>query len=183
MSTLHTDRLILRPLGESDAYAYATVRYHPAVARWLLPADDPLEAARATVERFAEDWKRDGYGPWGLFLRRKDGGEGRLIGHGGLRRLEEFGETELLYALHPDMWGKGYASELGGASLKHAFDTVGLSLVFAITKPENLSSQGVMKRLGMSYRKNVTYKEIEAVWFDIDRATWQAGQSGQPEKP
>jgi len=89
----------------------------------------------------------------GLFLRRKDGGEGRLIGHGGLRRLEEFGETELLYALHPDMWGKGYASELGGASLKHAFDTVGLSLVFAITKPENLSSQGVMKRLGMSYRK------------------------------
>ena len=42
MNTLHTDRLILRPLGPADAYAYATVRYHPAVARWLLPADDPL---------------------------------------------------------------------------------------------------------------------------------------------
>ena len=179
MNTLHTDRLILRPLGPADAYAYATVRYHPAVARWLppAPADDPLGAARATVEHFAEAWKRDGYGPWGLFLRRKDGSEGRLIGHGGLRRLEEFGETELLYALHPDMWGKGYASELGGFALKHAFDTVGLSLVFAITKPENLSSQGVMKRLGMTYRKNVIYNEIEAVWYDIDRATWQAEQT------
>jgi len=66
---------------------------------------------------------------------------------------------------------------LGGFALKHAFDTVGLSLVFAITKPENLSSQGVMKRLGMTYRKNVIYKEIEAVWFDIDRATWQAEQT------
>jgi hypothetical protein len=34
-----------------------------------------------------------------------------------------------------------------------------------------------MKRLGMTYRKNVIYKEIEAVWFDIDRATWQAEQA------
>src|SRR5258708_12218322 len=101
MNTLHTDRLIVRPLDPADAYAYATVRYHPAVARWLLPADDPLEAARATVERFAEAWKPDGYGPWGLFLRRKDGTEGRLIRHPPPRRPPEFTQPQLFHPLHP----------------------------------------------------------------------------------
>ena len=95
-------------------------------------------------------------------------------------RLEEFGETELLYALHPDLWGKGYASELAGLALKPMLSTRwASSLVFAITKPENLSSQGVMKRLGMTYRKNVLYKEIEAppCGSISTAATWQAEQT------
>ena len=167
MTIVRTERLTLRPLVPDDAPAYAAMRYHPAVAAWLLPAaGDPLEAARASIERFAEAWQQRRHAPWGLFL------EGRLIGHGGLNFVPEFDETEVLWALHPDAWGKGYATETARAALSYGFDTLDLKLIFAMTRPDNIASQAVMRRLGLSYRRNVVYKGMDAIWLDIDRARW-----------
>ncbi|TXL73884.1 GNAT family N-acetyltransferase [Vineibacter terrae] len=179
MDTVITARLILRPLIERDAPAYADIRYHPEVARWL-PASaggDPVDNAARTIAYFAQCWASDGHGPWGLFLKEGDE-EGKLIGHGGLRVIPEFdGQTEILYALHPEAWGKGYATELGRVSLRYGFERRGLPSIFAITKPDNHASQAVMTRLGMTYRKRVTYKDIDAVWFEIERGGPEPGRS------
>lgn len=170
MTTLSTERLTLRPLAPADAEAYAAVRFHPEVARWLPPASaDPVEAVRATIERFAAGWRQRRYAPWGVFR------EGRLIGHGGLNYVPEFDQTEVLWALHPDAWGRGYATELARAALGYGFDVLGLDLIFAITLPDNLASQAVMKRLGLTYRRRVDYKGFsDIVWFDMDRQTWRS---------
>jgi RimJ/RimL family protein N-acetyltransferase len=122
--------------------------------------------ARASIERFAQSWRERRYAPWGIFS------DSRLIGHGGLNFVPEFGETEVLWALHPDAWGHGYATETARAALDYGFGEIGLKLIFTITKPDNLTSQAVMKRLGMRYAKNVVYEDIDAVWFDIDRGGW-----------
>ncbi|MBL8674332.1 MAG: GNAT family N-acetyltransferase [Rhodospirillales bacterium] len=179
MTTLTTGRLILRPLIDADAPAYAAMRYHPDVARWLAPATgDAGDAAVATIAYFAECRAKDGHAPWGMFLKTADGGEGRLIGQGGLRVIPEFDDrTELLYALHPDVHGKGYASEMGRAALRHGFEDRGLDLVFAITRPDNAASRAVMARLGMRHTRAVVYTGIDAVWYEIDAATWRAGVS------
>lgn len=161
MTVLRTERLLLRPLESGDAEAYAGMRYHPEVAKWLPTIGlAPVEGARASIERFAQSWRERRYAPWGIFR------DGRLIGHGGLNFVPEFGETEVLWALHPDAWGKGYATETARAALTYGFGDIGLKLIFAITKPDNVSSQAVMKRLGMTYAKNVVYKDIDAVWFE-----------------
>jgi RimJ/RimL family protein N-acetyltransferase len=167
MASLKTDRLALRPLVPQDAAAYAAMRYHPEVAKWLVPADgDPVAAAHAAIDRFAASWRERGYAPWGVFR------DGRLIGQAGLNFVPEFGETEVLWSLHPDAWGRGYATEAARAALDHGFRILGLKLIYAITKPDNLASQAVMKRLGLIYRRDVVYKSIDAVWFDIDRDTF-----------
>jgi RimJ/RimL family protein N-acetyltransferase len=167
MTTLRTDRLTLRPLIDSDAEAYAAMRYHPEVAKWLPSADvDPLAGARATIGRFQASRQERRYAPWGLFQ------DGRLIGHGGLNFVPEFGETEVLWALHPDAWKQGYATETARAALDYGFRELGLTLIFAMTKPDNDPSQAVMRRLGMTYRKNVTYKGFDAMWLDIAREKW-----------
>ncbi len=170
MITLETDRLRLRPLLASDADAYAAMRFHPEVAKWLPPADgDPVEAARTTIGRFAASWQQRRHAPWGVFL------SDRLIGHGGLNFVPEFGETEVLWALHPDAWGKGYATEVARAALAYGFDTMGMALIFAITLPDNAASQAVMRRLGLTYRRRVAYKGFDdIVWFDIGRDAWKA---------
>lgn len=168
MTTLQTDRLTLRPLTPGDAEAYAAMRFHPEVARWLPPAaaSDPVEAARGTIERFAAAWRDEGYSPWGVFL------DGRLIGHAGLNFVPEFDATEVLWALHPHFWSKGYATEVAKAALAFGFETLGLPLVFAITLESNVTSQAVMKRIGLTYRRRATYKGFDVVWFDMDRTVY-----------
>lgn len=170
MTSLETERLSLRPLVAADAEAYAAMRFHPDVMKWLPSAEgDPVEAARRTIERFAVGWQQRHHAPWGVFLRD------RLIGHAGLNFVPEFGETEVLWAFHPDAWGKGYATEAARASLAHGFETLEMELIFAITLPDNLASQAVMKRLGLIYRRRVEYKRFkDIVWFDMDRQTWTA---------
>jgi RimJ/RimL family protein N-acetyltransferase len=169
MTVLHTERLTLRPLVPDDAPAYAAMRYHPAVTRWLMPVTgDPVDAARGTIVRFAAQWTERGYSPWGIFV------DGRLIGHCGLNHVAEFDATEVLWALHPDAWGKGYATEAATAAVNFGFDTIGLPTIFAITLPDNMSSQAVVKRLGFDYRRNVPYRGFDVRWFDIDSASWQA---------
>ncbi|HLM10870.1 MAG TPA: GNAT family N-acetyltransferase, partial [Reyranella sp.] len=96
MTTLTTERLCLRPLVAGDAEAYAAVRCHPEVAKWLPPVKgEPVEAVRGTIGRFAAAWQERRHAPWGVFL-----GD-RLIGHGGLNFVPEFDKTEVLWALHP----------------------------------------------------------------------------------
>jgi len=168
MTRLRTERLVLRPLVEADAEAYAAIRFHPDVEKWLTPADgDRLEAARGLIRRFAHLWRGRGCAPWGIFL------DDRLIGHGGLNFLAAFGATEVLWALHPDFQGRGYATETARAALAFGFDTLDLDLIFAITRPDNRPSQAVMRRLGLGYRKRVVYKGIDAVWFDLARKDFQ----------
>ena len=168
MTILMTERLALRPLLPADAEAYAEMRFHPEVAKWLpAPSGDP-QAADAAIERFTRSWEERRYGPWGVFL------EGRLIGHGGLNYVPDFGETEVLWALHPKFWGRGYATEVARAALDFGFGTLGLEMIFAMTLPDNLASQAVMKRIGLTYRKRVTYKGFDAVWYDTNRDLWTA---------
>jgi RimJ/RimL family protein N-acetyltransferase len=170
MTELKTERLTLRPLEPADAANYAAMRFHPQVAQWLPPAPgDPVDAARASIERFAVAWRDRRHAPWGVFR------DGRLIGHGGLNYVPEFERTEVLWALHPDAWGRGYATEVARAALAYGFDSLGLDLIFAITLPDNHASQAVMKRIGLGYRRRVEYKGFkDVVWFDIDRAAWLA---------
>lgn len=167
MIVLKTERLTLRPLAPGDAEAYAAMRYHPDVAKWLSPAPaTPVDSARAAIERYRQSWRDRGYGPWAIF---RDGG---LIGHAGLNYVQEFGETEVLWSLHPDAWGNGFATEAARASLDFGFRTRELDLIFAVTRPDNLASQAVMKRLGLVYRRDVVYRDVDSVWFDIDRPGW-----------
>jgi len=179
MMTVKTARLTLRPLAPGDAEAYAAMRYHPEVAKWLRPDDgDPVELARASIERFRLLWQERRCAPSGLFQ------DGRLIGHGGLNFVPEFGETEVLWALHPDAWGRGYATEAARASLRYGFETLGLDLIFAMTLPDNLSSQAVMRRLGLTYRRRVEYKGFsDIVWFDMDRQTWLSSSRSADASP
>ena len=126
-----------------------------------------MAAAQAAIERFAVSWQERRLGPWGVFC------EGRLIGHAGLNLIEQFDGVEVLWSLHPDAWGRGFATEAARAALAYGFDTLELDSIFAITLEENRASRSVMERIGLTYRRRVDYKGFtDIVWYDVDRATY-----------
>jgi len=166
---IETERLLLRPFTLDDRAAYGRLRDQPEIQRWLPRTAESTDAlADRIVRQFVQCWAAHGYGPWTVIEKES----GRLIGHHGLRYLPEFGETEILYALDPSVWRRGYAAEAGRAALRFAFETVGLDRVMAITLHDNVASRGVMERLGLRYEKDAVFKGTPVVYYALDRADW-----------
>lgn len=175
MTTIRTERLILRPFVPEDLPAYAAIRRTPGVLRYLPkpaePIDNDTRSARA-IETFRETWAENGYGPWAVL--RGD----MLIGHAGLRWVPEEEVTEVLYLLDPAHHGQGFATEAARAALHLGFGTLGLDRIVAWAMPENTASLAVMERLGMTRAAGtVTVFGVEAVECHMSAARW-AEQEG-----
>ena len=72
------------------------------------------------------------------------------------------------------MWGRGYATEGGGAALDHAFTVLGRDRVVSIVHPENAPSIAVMTRLGIDPWRSVWWPdgEIDLEGRPIARDKW-----------
>ena len=65
--------------------------------------------------------------------------------------------VELGWRLALSAQGRGLATEGARAVIDHAFNTVGLREVVAITIPANTPSRHVMEKLGMTHRPELTF--------------------------
>ena len=117
------------------------------------------EELLATRERFEEHWRVNGFGAW--LLCRRDTGE--AIGYCGLQNTGVGGtpSVELLYALIPSAWGKGYATEAAQAVVALAGERLGLTTVTSCTLTTNTSSQRVLAKAGFVYERDVMHSELE----------------------
>ncbi len=79
--------------------------------------------------------------------------------------------------MRADLWGRGYATEIGRAGLAFAWDDCGAAEVVAFTENHNRRSRAVMERLGMSYAGPLDYRGEPFVLYAITRAAAQG--SGQ----
>jgi RimJ/RimL family protein N-acetyltransferase len=77
---------------------------------------------------------------------------GRWIGRLGPWQPEGWPGTEVGWSLHPDAWGKGYATEGASAAMDYAFDVLGWDDVIHCIDPDNTPSQRVALALGSSKR-------------------------------
>jgi ribosomal-protein-alanine N-acetyltransferase len=103
---------------------------------------------------------------WVVRLR----GPAAIIGFCGLRVRSNTPDPELLYALAPLYWGRGFATEAGRAVLGYAFEVLGLERVSAATDAPNLASERVLQRVGMRFSHRETVEGRETVFYVITRS-------------
>jgi RimJ/RimL family protein N-acetyltransferase len=152
---LETARLLLPPLVEADLDALHSLSLltAPEVRRYL--CDDAVLSRDAVAELQAKSagLTSRGLGLWSITLLEG----GSWAGCVGLQpvpdatseaRRDLVGAIEILVALAPAFWGRGYAAEAGGAVLHHAFATLGLSRVVALVDAPNAASHRLMRHLG-----------------------------------
>ena len=173
---LETARLRIRDWTFEDAPTALDIHSRVEVVKWL--DDGPpvlcqdLEGARTRIER----WRgRDDppLGHWAIEV--SDGGplRGRVIGSVPLLRLPNGnGEIEIGWHLHPDAWGRGYASEAAAAVLRHGFEA-DLEEIHAVTHLTNEPSQAVCRRIGMEHH-GVTHRWYAepSEHYSITREAW-----------
>ena len=87
-------------------------------------------ATNITLEQY-------GFGVWLLVNRNT----GELLGHCGLRKIDETGEIEIMYLLDPEYWGNGYASEAAKASIQYAKEMMNVKRIIARVKVANENSK------------------------------------------
>ncbi len=139
MERIVTERLVLRRAREDDLEAMHAVLSHPVAMRywsslphrelaetreWLgnMIAADPAESDDYVVEY-----------------------AGRVIGKTGCYRLPDIG-----YILHPDMWGRGLATEALTAVISRVFERHPLPAISADIDPRNTASIRLLSRLGFA---------------------------------
>jgi len=144
--TLQTERLILRLPRIEDFERYAGMFAHEGTSH----IGGPLARGDAW-RRFLQmpgAWALQGFAMFSLVEKSS----GMWIGQAGPWQPDGWPGTEVGYALHPDAWGKGYATEACAASMDWAFDELGWTDVIHTISPANVASQAVAARLGSRNR-------------------------------
>ena len=144
-----TERLRLLPIDAQHAQELWELHQEEGIARWY-----PLsrEQALRFAERMESSWTR-GVGKWLAY----EESTGAFVGRGGPSwAVVEGAEcVEIGWALRQEVWGRGYATEIGHAGLDHAFSVLGVEEVVAFTEVHNVRSRAVMERLGMCYVRQI----------------------------
>jgi RimJ/RimL family protein N-acetyltransferase len=155
---VHTGRLLLRPWTTSPAdLARLTDMYsREEIIRWVgsTPSVPPAELVARWAAVHALDAR---FGCWAI--EREDGVPAGTVLFKPLPN--GVGEVEVGWHLHPDSWGRGYATESARAVVDRGF-CAGVPEVYAVVRPGNEASMAVCRRLGMEPLGRLRR------WYDVE---------------
>lgn len=145
--TLHTARLLLRPLQPDDAPAiFQVYAQDPEVTRYLTWSPHPdVEQTKTIVNMIMANTAAGKQGTWVI----TDATDDALLGMITLR-LDGF-KADIGYCLGRSGWGKGYMTEALQAVIDAAWTLPTLYRVWAVCDVGNPASARVMAKAGMVY--------------------------------
>jgi ribosomal-protein-alanine N-acetyltransferase len=168
MSELCTARLILREFQDSyvdSLYEIQGNREHMRYTFWA----ESRAACERWLRRYEDARRLNGFAPWTIVHRV----DGHVIGWGGLNidpNAPGWG-VEVSYFIHPSYEGRGFATEIVRASLRHGFAELALREICAFAKPENHASIRVLEKCGLKF---VRYEPaLERNHFEVRRDDWR----------
>ncbi len=166
---LETARLLcLRPQPE-QLHDLEALLCDPRVARTLLTSGAPATRGEVAANMAAKQshWDRHGFGLWMLY----DRADGSFVGRGGLQHTNATGQDEIEagWAIVPDRWGQGLASELAVAAVEIGLGPLALDAVIAYTLPDNVASRRVMEKAGFAYEREIQWVGLPHVLYRRDR--------------
>lgn len=154
MTGFTTARLCATPVCADDWPFILRLWSDDRVARTLGGVRDRDQVQRTLAEDVAH-WARCGFGRW---LLRHDG---EPVGAVKVAHCTVAGrpEVELGYALVPEAWGLGYATEAGSGAMAFARENTRLDSIIAYALASNEGSFAVMRRLGFTYERDLDLPE------------------------
>jgi RimJ/RimL family protein N-acetyltransferase len=162
---IETDRLVGARITDADLARLRSLYQDPRVAETLGgPRADEWIAERLAFE--LEHWREHGFGAW-IFVERRSGA---FVGRGAVRhaRILDGDQIELGYALRPEHWGRGLATEMAGAMVVTARDEIGLAELAAWTMTTNRASQQVLEKNGFVHVRDFEHAGLAHRYYRLD---------------
>jgi RimJ/RimL family protein N-acetyltransferase len=165
LDRIETSRLICERLQPDQAEEVARLLLDPRVARTLWPHMQPPTRADLDESMRARcvHWDRFGFGLWLL----RDRHTGEMVGRGGLQYtyVAELQAVEAGWAIVPERWGEGLATELAKTCVEVGFGDLELREIVAFALPDNLASRRVMEKSGFLYDRPIVHVGLPHVLY------------------
>ncbi|MBM4426942.1 MAG: GNAT family N-acetyltransferase [Chloroflexi bacterium] len=166
MKILETERLILRHLVMEDLDELFILYSDSEIRKYFPEGVLSYEDTKEELE-----WHMNGHprhpelGLWATIHKET----GKFIGRCGLQpwTLEGQDEVEIAYLLDKAFWKQGLATEAAQGILQYGFEQLNLSRLICMVDPENVASQKVAQRIGMSFEKRMDGYEGDNLPFYI----------------
>lgn len=179
LPTLHSERVTLRELRQSDAPSLVAMLSTAEVARFITPPPTTVEG----FERFIE-WThlQRSQGAYACFAVVPEGMD-TAIGIFQVRQLDpSFATAEWGFAIGSPFWGTGVFADGAALILAFAFQTLGVHRLEARAAARNGRGNGALAKAGAvregllrkSFRRNGEY--LDQILWSIVREDWMQTQ-------
>lgn len=154
-----TQRLTIRQLNLNDAAFIVQLLNEESFIRYI--ADKNVRTHADAID-YLTDGPLSSYQAYGfgLSLVQLKGTE-TPIGLCGLLKRKGLEHPDLGYAFLPEFCGKGYANEAAESVLKDGIVTHALNIIWAVTMPDNLSSNNLLKKVGFKLNGTIELYDSE----------------------
>jgi RimJ/RimL family protein N-acetyltransferase len=171
-----TSRLLLKAITMHDLSAFDAMHRNPDVMATLGGVRSTAET-EAFIEDTIRHWTEHGFGLWAVHGLGSRG----FMGRGGLRHVVVAGraDVEVAYALLPQFWGQGFATELARESVRVAFSELRLSEVVGFTQVTNDRSRNVLENAGLRFEREFVHAGFPHVLFHLTKAEWTPHEPAQ----
>lgn len=155
MFRLETERLLIRPWEPEDEPAFTAMAQDVEVQKYV-HGGKPFteEEVRFWLARQGRNLADHGV-CMGAMVEKASG---QVVGVAGVQPMGK--DLEIGWWLTPPVWGRGYATEAGGAAMRHVLETLARPRVVAIIDPGNEASVRVVNRLGFQYDGRYTGAQL-----------------------
>lgn len=166
MVVLETSRLILREFEFDDAGALALILSDPHTMRFY-PAPLDRAGVEQWIARNTQRYAKDGHGLWAMVLKSSN----EMVGDCGLtvQEVDGMDEVEIGYHTRSDLWGQGLATEAARACRNYGFTRLPVERLISLIRPENLPSQRVAEKNGMTVSKEIQWRGLPHLVYAINR--------------
>lgn len=146
MIIFETTRLLVRQFTVDDKENFYRINSHPLVMEYIRPVKNQEETDHFLKINIEQYGKHPQYGRWAAIEKAS----GITVGSFALIPIEGSEKMQVGYALMPEYWGKGYATELTLAGLQYIFTETDIQLIYAVTEEPNTGSQNVLFKVGFT---------------------------------
>jgi [ribosomal protein S5]-alanine N-acetyltransferase len=166
MILFETERLIVRRFTVDDGESFFLMNSNAQSMQFIRPVKSREECDSFLTENI--NFYRDNsvLGRFAVFEKLS----GSFLGTFSFLYLSGESDFHLGYALLPEAWGRGFATELVRSGLLYFFRHSNKQSVFAITDKENSASQAVLYKAGFQRKGEHTEagKDLELFRFQSD---------------
>ena len=155
---LESERLRLRAWREDDL-AFLERLYASDTSGYV---GGPMTVADTwrRIALFIGHWMLRGFGNWVL----EEKATGRAVGYAGLWQPHGWPEPEIMWALSPEVRGRGLATEAARRARDYAFADLGWKAAVSYINAANTASRRVAERLGANLDPSARSPGGHQVW-------------------